>query len=97
MLGHQLSHSKKSAGGIGERLEALDGHLDDPEAVFGQLCRDLVGEQTGVDIDDVVDALGLAVVASYSREELRFLPDGEEYRDGERLPVQMAYWSEESR
>jgi len=59
-------------------------------------CRDLVGEQTDVDTDDVADALGLAVVVTYTREELRFLPDGEEYRDGEGLPIQMAYWSEES-
>jgi len=96
LLGHQLSHSKKSAQGIGERLEALDGHLDDPDAVFGRICRDLMGQQTDIDTDDVVDALGLAVVACYSLEELRFLPDGEVYRDEEGLPIQMAYWSEES-
>lgn len=96
LLGHQLVHSKKSAQGIGERLDALDGHLDDPEAVFGQICRDLVGEQTDVDTDDVVDALGLAVVACHDRDELRVLPDNEKYRDGERIPIQMAYWSEES-
>jgi 8-oxo-dGTP diphosphatase len=87
LLGHQLSHSKKSAQGLGERFGALDGHHDDPEAVFGQLCRDLVGEQTDVDTDDVVDALGLAVVAYYALEELRSLPDGEVYRDEEGLPI----------
>jgi predicted RNase H-like nuclease len=96
LLGHQLSHSKKSAQGIGERLDALNGDLDDPGAVFGQICRDLVGEQTDIDADDVMDALGLGVVACHSREELRFLPDSEEYRDGEEIPIQMAYWSEES-
>ena len=96
LLGHQLSHSKKSAPGIGERLAALDEHLDDPEAVFGQICRDLMGQETDLDTDDVIDALGLAVVAGHSQKELRFLPDGEECFDGEGLPIQMAYWSEES-
>ena len=55
-----------------------------------------MGQQIDIDTDDVVDALGLAVVAGYSPKELRFLPDGEEYSDGEGLPIQMAYWSEES-
>ena len=96
LLGDQLSHSKKIAQGIGERLEALAGHLDDPDAVFGRICRDLMSQQTDIDTDDILDALGLAVVAGYSHKELRFLPDGEGYCDGEGLPIQMAYWSEES-
>lgn len=96
LVDDQLSHSKKSAQGIGERLDALDELLDGPGAVFGEICRNLGGEQTDVDADDVVDALGLAVVAGHAQEELRFLPDGEVYRDGEGLPMQMAYWSEEA-
>jgi predicted RNase H-like nuclease len=87
LLGDQLSHSKKSAQEIGERIEALDRHLDDPDAVFGRICRDLMGQQTDIDTDDIVDALGLAVVAGNSPKELRFLPDGEEYSDGEGLPI----------
>jgi predicted RNase H-like nuclease len=95
LLGEQLEHSKNTAQGIGERLEALGGHLDDPGTVFSRLCRELVDESADITVDDVVDALGLCVVASYPAEELRFLP-GEGYCDSEGLPMQMAYWCEES-
>ncbi|WP_237561619.1 DUF429 domain-containing protein [Halorubrum halophilum] len=95
LLGEQLTHSKKTAQGIGERLKALDGHLDNPSVVFGEICRDLDHESGEIDVDDVIDALGLAVVAAYPEEDLNFLPHDKEYRDGAKIPMRMAYWSED--
>ena len=99
--GRRLDHSKTGAPGVGERLDALDGHLDDPNRALGRICRGLAGEASEVPaeadptVDDAVDALGLAVVARYPVDDLRFLPSGADHRDGEGVPMRMAYWSAE--
>ncbi|PHQ44327.1 hypothetical protein DJ68_19070, partial [Halorubrum sp. C3] len=99
--GGPLEHSKTGAPGVGERLGALDGHLDDPNAALGRVCRVLSEAQSDVavaadpTVDDAVDALGLATVARRPLDELRFLPEGADYRDGEGIPMRMAYWSAE--
>lgn len=95
LLGEQLSHSKKTAQGIGERLKALDGHFDEPSVALGEICRELDDEPVDIDVDDVIDALGLAVVASYPAKDLNFLLPDEEYQDGKEIPMRMVYWSEE--
>ncbi|TKX73898.1 DUF429 domain-containing protein [Halorubrum sp. GN11_10-6_MGM] len=109
LAGRPLDHSKTGAPGVGERLAALDGHLDHPSAALGRICRDLfdaAGDGGGTEgaaidaadatVDDAVDALGLAVVARRSADELRFLPgDDRERRDAEGVPMRMAYWSPE--
>ena len=102
LAGRPLEHSKTGAPGVGERLGALDGHLDDPNAALGRVCRELsdapadVADAADPTVDDAVDALGLAVVASRPADELRFLPDdGHERRDVEDVPMRMAYWSAE--
>ncbi len=99
--GSPLEHSKTGAPGVGERLGALDGHLDDPNAALGRVCRGLseahgdVAVAADPTVDDAVDALGLAAVARRPLDELRFLPEGADYRDGEGIPMRMAYWSAE--
>ena len=99
--GSPLERSKTTAPGVGERLDALDSHLDDPGNALGRICRGLTDAPADVaadadpTVDDAVDALGLAVVARYPVEELRFLPDGETRRDSEGVPMRMAYWSAE--
>lgn len=93
LLGRQLQHSKDTAAGVGERLEALDKHVDAPGTVLEAICRDLTGESNGVEVDDAIDALGLAVTAWRSLEEVRYLP-AVRNSDSENLPMQMAYWSE---
>ncbi|MFW6317982.1 MAG: DUF429 domain-containing protein [Halorubrum sp.] len=99
LAGRRLDHSKTGAPGVGERLDALDEQLDDPGAALGGICRTLADEpavdSADATVDDAVDALGLAVVARRPRAELRFLPDGAEYRDRAEIPMRMAYWSAE--
>lgn len=92
----QLVHAKTTAQGIGERLDALEGHLDEPSRVVSQLCQELIGEEADISIDDVVDALGLCVVARAAEDELQFLPEAD-YYDSNRNPMQMAYCSETPR
>lgn len=94
LLGDQLDHSKASAQGVGERLEALDRHLENPGVALEQLCRALVDESTAITVDDVMDALGLCVVASCSEEKLRTLPENPS-EDSEDIPMQMVYCSKE--
>ncbi|OSO97574.1 hypothetical protein B9H04_12460 [Halorubrum ezzemoulense DSM 17463] len=97
--GRRLDHSKTTAPGVGERLGALDGHLDDPGAALGRVCRRLADEpidavrEADPTADDAVDALGLAVVARRPVDELRFLPGDADHRDDEGVPMRMAYWS----
>lgn len=95
LLGRQLQHSKQTASGVGERLEALARHLDTPGTVFQTICEDLVEESTDATVDDVIDALGLAVTAWNTRDDAKYLPR-EPKCDTENLPMQMVYWSEES-
>ena len=94
LLGEELQHSKQAAAGIGERLEALDGHLDTPGTVLKTICEELAAESTDATVDDVIDALGLAVTAWKTREDSKYLPEDPEH-DSENLPIQMVYWSEE--
>jgi predicted RNase H-like nuclease len=94
LLGDQLDHSKNSAQGVEERLEALNRHLENPGVALEQLCRALVDESADITVDDVMDALGLCVVASCSEEELRTLPK-EPSKDSKGIPMQMVYWSKE--
>lgn len=99
--GRRLDRSKTTAPGVGERLDALDGHLEDPGAALGRICRQLadvpddVANEAEPTVDDAVDALGLAVVANRPAEDLRFLPSDADHRDGEGIPMRMAYWSRE--
>ncbi|QAU11526.1 DUF429 domain-containing protein [Halorubrum sp. BOL3-1] len=107
LSGRALERSKTTAPGVGERLDALDGHLDDPDATLGRICRELVDETSATEgtesvddtadptVDDAVDALGLAVVARRPTDELRFLPGDATHRDDEGIPMRMAYWSDE--
>jgi predicted RNase H-like nuclease len=101
LAGRPLEHSKTTAPGVGERLGALDDHLDDPNGALGRVCRGLtdatadVADAADPTVDDAVDALGLAVVARRPADDLRFLPGDADYRDREGIPMRMAYWSAE--
>ena len=95
LLGRQLQHSKKTAAGIGERLGALGDQLDDPGTLLAEVAGDLVdglddGDVDEIELDDVVDAMGLGVTAMEGREGLLYLPKDWK-RDYEKLPMRMAY------
>lgn len=94
LLGRQLQHSKNTAAGTGERLKALGIHLDAPGTVLEEISGDLIGETGDVQINDVIDALGLAVAAWMSLQNPRYLPKNWS-RDSEEFPMRMAYWSDE--
>jgi predicted RNase H-like nuclease len=94
LLGDRLEYPKTSAQGVGERLKALNQYLENSGAAFGHLCRTLVDESADITVDDVMDALGLCVMANHAEEELRTLPK-EPYEDSEGIPMQMVYWSQE--
>lgn len=94
LFGRQLQHSKQTAAGVGERLKALEAHLEMSGTVFRELCEEFTGVSTDTTVDDVIDALGLAVTAWKTQQESNTLPKDPQY-DSENLPMQMVYWSEE--
>jgi len=94
--GGDLSHSKKSAPGLAERLQAMEQSLDNPGETLYKVCEDLFTEGLGddevdVDIDDALDALVLAVVASAPEDEIQRLPNDEPPDDACGFPMQMVY------
>lgn len=93
LSGEQLQHSKKSAAGVGERLNALERHIDRPGTLLKKICSELSADSSDVEIDDVIDALGLAVTAWKVRHDRQYL-EGTAGEPPEDLPMRMAYWSE---
>lgn len=90
LSGQKLQHSKVSAAGVGERLDALCTEVEGPGTLVQEITRDLVGESEGVEIDDVLDALALGVVAWRPRDEISFLPE-DWPTDSKDLPMRFAY------
>lgn len=109
MKGEPLAHPKTSAAGFGERLEALGKFTADQDDLDVEV-RDSVAEMTqnlpenadssdagsvdDITIDDVLDALALALVAA--SEKLSGWPGsggpGEPLEDETGLPMQMVHW-----
>jgi predicted RNase H-like nuclease len=96
LYGEPLSHKKQTAAGVGERLEALQEHLDNPADLLAEVAQDQTGQSGNIKIDDVLDAIALGVTAWFPTEELFFLPE-EPASDSEGLPMRMAYWAANSR
>lgn len=92
LQGRPLQHSKQTAAGVGERLVALEALHANPPALFETVTADLVGRSTTVTTDDVVDALGLAVVAAAPADERHELPT-DPPSDPTGLPMEMVYWA----
>jgi len=90
-----LQHKKKSAAGFGERLQALGKYLEEPSILVKKCATDLIGEANSDDVgvDDVLDALALAVVAK-AEDDFRFLPSNWD-EDSAEIPMRMAYRAEE--
>lgn len=100
LLGRELKHSKDTAAGVGERLEALGTLLDDPCQALEDITGTLVGDSDEVTIDDVLDALVLGATATQRGDKnFRYLSgiakEGDDwYVDSKGLPMRMAYWAE---
>lgn len=90
--GESLDHSKRTAPGVDERLSAI---VDVPEYSDGDwrtLARALGDENHTVQLDDLLDALVLALTACADDTELQTLPS-EPPIDARGLPMQMVYRS----
>jgi predicted RNase H-like nuclease len=92
LLGQQLQHTKRSAAGVGERLEALAAVHEIPEATLRHVTTELSGDSETVEVDDELDALVLAVVAA--ADDIYYLT-GESRDDATGIPMRMAYTAAE--
>lgn len=86
----ELTHSKKTAYGVHERLTALEKCDQYEEGDWKDLAADLEGEK-GAGLDDLLDALALALTARAPDDELQRLPYDDSPTDEEGLPMQMVY------
>lgn len=91
--GEPLDHSKKSAAGVEERLDALENVAEYDRGEWRKAAADLRDEEVTAQIDDVLDALALALTACASDDDLHTLP-ADPPRDHEDLPMQMVYRAE---
>ncbi len=92
--GESLTHSKKTAPGVGERFSAISGVPEYRDGDWRTLARALGDEDHTVQLDDLLDALVLAPTARADDVKLQTLPL-EPPVDARGLPMQMVYRSEE--
>ena len=88
--GSELEHSKKTAPGYGERVEALANVVESPETLIQQITADLVDTSHDIDVDDVLDALALAVASAGLPDQRQSLPS-DPSDDAVGLPMQIVY------
>jgi predicted RNase H-like nuclease len=89
-----LDHSKKTAPGVDERLSLLESTGEYERGTWRQLARELADEGYSAGLDDLLDALALAVTAGASSDELQTIPP-DPPEDDEGLPMQMVYRRDE--
>lgn len=88
---HDLQFHKATAQGMATRLEALDSTTEYEPGTWRDLA-DQLAEVAAVGLDDLVDALGLALTARAPSEEYQTLPDANPVpTDGKGRPIQMVY------
>ncbi len=90
----ELDHSKKTAPGVDERLSILESTSEYEQETWRRLARELADEGLSTGLDDLLDALVLAVTAGASSDELQIIP-ADPPEDGEGLPMQMVYRRDE--
>jgi len=93
--GAPLRHSKKTAPGADERLSALEGVEGYEAGDWRTLAAELRDEDRRVQLDDLLDALVLALTARAPPDQFRRLPP-DPPTDPEGLPMQMVYRAEQS-
>lgn len=92
--GDPLSFSKKYAAGVEERVSALESVDGCKASDWREVTRQLQGQNHRVGIDDVLDAMSLAVTAAAPEGEMWTLPE-DPPEDEMGLPMQMVYRADE--
>lgn len=90
-----LDHSKKTAPGVDERLSLLQSTGEYKQGTWRRLAGELADEGHSTGLDDLLDALALAVTAGASCDELQKIPE-DPPQDEEGLPMQMVYRRDET-
>lgn len=90
ICGEPLSFSKKTATGALERLKLLEDTPDYNTGDWRTLADKLRGEPNQVEIDDLLDAIVLAITAKAPEGEKHKLPENP-HPDKRELPMQMVY------
>ncbi|GGL64168.1 DUF429 domain-containing protein [Halocalculus aciditolerans] len=90
--GKPLEHSKKTAPGVDERLSAISSVQEYTPDDWRVLAKDLRTEDRRVQLDDLLDALVLALTAFAKDDEYKQLPP-DPPTDANGLPMQMVYRS----
>jgi len=91
--GESLSHSKKTALGVDERLSALETVPEYSDGDWRTVVQQLDGTGFTIGMDDVLDAFALTLTACAPDEEYRQLPENPP-EDAKGLPMQIVYRSE---
>lgn len=86
--GEPLAHSKTTAAGYAERMDALEAYDASAPDVVRRTARATAG--SGATVDDVLDAVALALTARPGEHPLRSLPP-DPPTDDEGLPMRMVY------
>lgn len=92
----KLEHAKKYAPGVAERVAALKGVVETPAETIRQIASD-VGktDHPKVGLDDILDAMALALTARPGGAALQKLPNDQPPVDSTTLPMQMVYRADE--
>ena len=89
-----LDYSKRTAPGLAERLELLRSLDEYTQGTWTDLAMAVGNVGISPGIDDLTDALALALTACAEDDEIHSLP-GDYPKDGENMPVRMVYRREE--
>jgi predicted RNase H-like nuclease len=84
-----LQFNKKGAPGVVERLQALETCPEYDTGDWRSLAERLRKDEQDAGLDDLLDALALALTARASETELQRLPDYD--TRGDEFPMQMVY------
>lgn len=85
-----LQFNKKTGPGVDERLTALENQNEYEQGTWRRLAESLAEEGYGTGVDDLLDALSLALTAKAPEDEFHSLP-GNPPVDTKELPMQMVY------
>ena len=87
--GEPMVHNKKTSEGREERLTVLERYFPGARSVLQQAATRYLRRQ--VALDDIIDALVIAVVAKHGDGRYQTLPEKAQV-DAKGLPMEMVYW-----